>query len=148
MLGKLLLRGFFVLAAAECFSLLDGLCTTRNVTVTGQLGCGDRAVKNVEVEMREHDILDPDDSLNKTHSDNEGRFEIYGQECEVGNIEPYLRITHNCEDGALNKVFFKKFIHLKNEENSLRISSQLLFHPSYMKILITIYITYIKKYVY
>lgn len=49
-------------------------------------------------------LVDPDDSLNKTKSDSTGHFTIYGEECEIGSIEPYLRITHNCEDGALSQV--------------------------------------------
>lgn len=48
--------------------------------------------------------MDPDDSLNNTESDRSGYFETFGEECEIGNIEPYLRITHNCEDGTLSKV--------------------------------------------
>lgn len=48
--------------------------------------------------------VDPDDSLNKTTSNSKGYFSIYGEECEVGSIEPYLRITHNCEDGILSEV--------------------------------------------
>uniref|UniRef100_A0A914RRS2 Uncharacterized protein n=1 Tax=Parascaris equorum TaxID=6256 RepID=A0A914RRS2_PAREQ len=27
-----------------------------------------------------------------------------GQEDEVGSIEPYLRITHNCDGGTINPV--------------------------------------------
>uniref|UniRef100_A0A915PSW7 Cyanovirin-N domain-containing protein n=1 Tax=Setaria digitata TaxID=48799 RepID=A0A915PSW7_9BILA len=93
----------FLLSFAGYPSNLAALCTVRNVTVTGQLGCGDRALKHVTVELRESDILDPDDSLNKTKSDNKGYFTVYGEECEVGDIEPYLRIIHNCEDGILSE---------------------------------------------
>ncbi|KAL4002941.1 Transthyretin-like family protein [Acanthocheilonema viteae] len=93
----------FVLSLAGCLSILTAICTVSHVTVTGQLGCGDRALKNVIVELREHDSLSPDDSLNKTTSNNKGYFSIYGEECEVGSIEPYLRITHNCEDGILSQ---------------------------------------------
>ncbi|VDM97814.1 unnamed protein product [Thelazia callipaeda] len=87
---------------------LNAICTTKNVTITGQLGCGDRALKNVELELRERDTnlflaVDPDDILNGTTSDSEGHFALYGEECEIGTIEPYLRIYHNCNDGALSK---------------------------------------------
>lgn len=33
----------------------DSLCKTQHVTVIGQVGCGGRSVKNVEIELREHD---------------------------------------------------------------------------------------------
>ncbi|CAG9534563.1 unnamed protein product [Cercopithifilaria johnstoni] len=93
----------FLLLLAGCPSILMAICTVNHVTVTGQLGCGDRALKNVLVELREHDRFDPDDSLNKTASNSKGYFSIYGEECEIGSIEPYLRITHNCEDGVLSE---------------------------------------------
>lgn len=48
--------------------------------------------------------VDKDDLLNKTKSDSKGHFSVYGEECEIGNIEPYLRIVHNCDDGVLSQV--------------------------------------------
>lgn len=56
--------------------------------------------------------VDPDDSLNTTKSDGEGNFNIHGQECEVGSIKPYLRITHNCDDGVINPVSLPVFPYL------------------------------------
>uniref|UniRef100_A0A0R3RHW0 Transthyretin-like family protein n=1 Tax=Elaeophora elaphi TaxID=1147741 RepID=A0A0R3RHW0_9BILA len=100
--GQMLYTVLFLLSLVSCPSMLTAICTVSHVTVTGQLGCGDLALKNVIVELREHDTIDPDDSLNKTTSDSKGYFSIYGEECEIGNIEPYLRITHNCEDGILS----------------------------------------------
>ncbi|MCP9258465.1 Transthyretin-like protein 16 [Dirofilaria immitis] len=76
----------FLWSFAVYSSMLDALCTLNHVTVTGQLGC-----------------VDPDDILNMTKTDNKGYFTIYGEECEIIGIEPYLRITHNCEDGALSQ---------------------------------------------
>ncbi|VDN00383.1 unnamed protein product [Onchocerca ochengi] len=93
----------FLWSIAGCPSMLAAICSTYNITVTGQLGCGDRALKNVLVELYEDDTIDPDDLLNATKSNSKGYFIIYGEECEVGGIEPYLRITHNCEDGALSE---------------------------------------------
>uniref|UniRef100_A0A915B7M5 Transthyretin-like family protein n=1 Tax=Parascaris univalens TaxID=6257 RepID=A0A915B7M5_PARUN len=45
---------------------------------------------------------DPDDLLNTTTSDQKGYFRIYGEENEVGNIEPYLKITHSCDNGVID----------------------------------------------
>ncbi|VDD94944.1 unnamed protein product [Enterobius vermicularis] len=73
-------------------------CTNRNVTVVGTVACGNHKQQNVRIEL-----LSPDDSLNKTVSDHEGNFHIYGEECEHFGIEPYLRITHNCDGGVNNK---------------------------------------------
>uniref|UniRef100_A0A9J2P4I4 Transthyretin-like protein 15 n=2 Tax=Ascaris TaxID=6251 RepID=A0A9J2P4I4_ASCLU len=74
----------------------------QTITVKGQLACDNKSVQNVNVELREADTLDPDDSLGSTHSDRKGHFEVSGQEDEVGSIEPYLRITHNCDGGTIN----------------------------------------------
>ncbi|KHN88843.1 Transthyretin-like protein 15 [Toxocara canis] len=95
------------------FALLGGM---KNVTVRGQLLCGRRSYAHAKVELWEDDTceifdtipgdlyaLNFDDLLNTTNSDNTGRFKVYGQTREIRNIEPYLLITHNCDDGgALN----------------------------------------------
>lgn len=46
---------FLILLLSSIIVIDADLCTTRNVTVTGQLGCGEKALKNVLVELREHD---------------------------------------------------------------------------------------------
>uniref|UniRef100_A0A914C9T2 Transthyretin-like family protein n=1 Tax=Acrobeloides nanus TaxID=290746 RepID=A0A914C9T2_9BILA len=69
----------------------------QSIKVRGQVICDKRSVRNVRVELREHDTLDPDDSLGETHTDKDGFFSISGTEDEVGTIRPYLRITHTCE---------------------------------------------------
>lgn len=45
----------FLLTLAGYVSILTAICTVSHVTITGQLGCGDRALRNVIVELREHD---------------------------------------------------------------------------------------------
>ncbi|EFO13284.1 hypothetical protein LOAG_15246 [Loa loa] len=77
-------------------------CKMQTVTVKGQVACSDKSVNNVHIELREADTWDPDDSLSATHSDRQGRFEVSGQEDEIGSIEPYLRITHSCSDGVID----------------------------------------------
>uniref|UniRef100_A0A0N5AV90 Transthyretin-like family protein n=1 Tax=Syphacia muris TaxID=451379 RepID=A0A0N5AV90_9BILA len=77
-------------------------CTTSHITVTGTVSCDDHYQEFVLIELREHDTFTPDDSLNKTSSNNEGKFTIYGEDCEIGSIEPYLRITHKCDGGVIN----------------------------------------------
>uniref|UniRef100_A0A0M3I0P0 Transthyretin-like family protein n=1 Tax=Ascaris lumbricoides TaxID=6252 RepID=A0A0M3I0P0_ASCLU len=82
------------------------LCTTRNVTVQGQLYCGDIVAENVKIQLREYDLIDEDDTLNETRSDAEGKFWIYGEECEIGRVEPYLRIEHECDNGIYRLVIY------------------------------------------
>uniref|UniRef100_A0A0R3RYK3 Transthyretin-like family protein n=1 Tax=Elaeophora elaphi TaxID=1147741 RepID=A0A0R3RYK3_9BILA len=77
-------------------------CKMQTIMVKGQVACNDRSVNNVHVELREADTWDPDDSLSATHSDRHGHFEVSGQEDELGSIEPYLRITHSCNDGIID----------------------------------------------
>lgn len=48
--------------------------------------------------------MDPDDLLNTTKTDSRGHFQIYGEENEVNNIEPYLIIVHSCDNGVVNPV--------------------------------------------
>ncbi|CAG9538152.1 unnamed protein product [Cercopithifilaria johnstoni] len=77
-------------------------CKMQTIAVKGQVACNDKSVNNVHIELREADRWDPDDSLSATHSDQNGRFEVSGQEDELGSIAPYLRITHSCNDGVID----------------------------------------------
>uniref|UniRef100_A0A915B7C8 Uncharacterized protein n=1 Tax=Parascaris univalens TaxID=6257 RepID=A0A915B7C8_PARUN len=82
--------------------VVNGLGSLKHVTVTGQVACGRKAVKDTKIELWEHDTADPDDLLNSTTTITDGKFKLYGEENEVGNIEPYLLISHSCEDGKIN----------------------------------------------
>ncbi|VDD94943.1 unnamed protein product [Enterobius vermicularis] len=90
------------LAAILIIQVVFGLGSYKSVTVKGQVGCGDYEVSNVTVELWEKDRADPDDLLNTTTTDKHGKFSVYGGENEIGNIEPYLRIIHSCENGKIN----------------------------------------------
>ncbi|KAL3982971.1 Transthyretin-like family protein [Acanthocheilonema viteae] len=76
-------------------------CKMQTVMVQGQVACSDKSVNSVHIELREVDIW-KDDTLSATHSDRHGRFEVSGQEDEIGSIKPYLRITHSCNDGIID----------------------------------------------
>ncbi|KAK6015689.1 Transthyretin-like family protein [Ostertagia ostertagi] len=69
----------------------------QNVTVKGITVCDKKPMKNVHVELYEHDILDPNDLLADTHTNSSGEFKIYGEEDEIGSIEPFIRLTHDCK---------------------------------------------------
>ncbi|CAG9534562.1 unnamed protein product [Cercopithifilaria johnstoni] len=78
------------------------LGSIKNVTVSGRVACNDRSQQDVEIQLWERDTLDPDDLLNKTRTDKNGNFRVYGEENEVQNIEPYLIIVHSCDNGVIN----------------------------------------------
>uniref|UniRef100_A0A1I7Y410 Transthyretin-like family protein n=1 Tax=Steinernema glaseri TaxID=37863 RepID=A0A1I7Y410_9BILA len=69
----------------------------QNITVVGQIICDKKTIRNARVELREHDTLDPDDSLNVIHTDKDGKFRIFGKEDEITSIRPYIRINHKCD---------------------------------------------------
>uniref|UniRef100_A0A914QUF4 Transthyretin-like family protein n=1 Tax=Panagrolaimus davidi TaxID=227884 RepID=A0A914QUF4_9BILA len=84
---QLIFLGIFVLSFAKEWT----------VKVRGQVVCNRQVVDNVAVELREHDILDPDDSFAFTRTDRNGYFSIKGRENEYTSISPYLRIIHDCD---------------------------------------------------
>uniref|UniRef100_A0A0N5AZD8 Transthyretin-like family protein n=1 Tax=Syphacia muris TaxID=451379 RepID=A0A0N5AZD8_9BILA len=73
----------------------------QRITVKGRTICNTKQMGRVKIELREADTFDPDDTLATVHSDAEGFFEISGEEDEVGSIEPYLWVSHNCVDGVI-----------------------------------------------
>ncbi|KAI1730089.1 transthyretin-like family domain-containing protein [Ditylenchus destructor] len=78
-------------------SASESLAKVQNITVKGQVICDKRSMRNVRVELREHDTFDPDDALNETHSDKDGYFNVFGTEDEIQTIKPYIRLTHTCD---------------------------------------------------
>ncbi|EFO87225.1 hypothetical protein GCK72_014046 [Caenorhabditis remanei] len=68
----------------------------QNVTVKGIAVCNKRRVANAHIVLIDKDTLDPNDELAQIHTNKEGEFELFGEEDEIGKIEPYIRIHHNC----------------------------------------------------
>uniref|UniRef100_A0A8R1HYW5 Uncharacterized protein n=1 Tax=Caenorhabditis japonica TaxID=281687 RepID=A0A8R1HYW5_CAEJA len=68
----------------------------QNVTVKGIAVCNKRRLANAHVVLIDKDTLDPNDELANIHTNKEGEFELFGEEDEIGKIEPFLRIHHNC----------------------------------------------------
>ncbi|CAI4221854.1 unnamed protein product [Auanema sp. JU1783] len=89
------MRSFIVFAIAFCcFASVSA--TLQNVTVKGVAVCNKRRFSNAHVQLYDRDTLDPNDLLADIHTDKEGTFTLYGEENEVGSIEPFIRIHHNC----------------------------------------------------
>ncbi|VDN55875.1 unnamed protein product [Dracunculus medinensis] len=89
--------------------LIVAFCRMQRITVKGQLACDNKAIQGVLVKLIEKDTLDPDDLMATTHSDRQGYFEVTGEEDEVGSIEPFLQIIHNCLDGVIKPVIYFVF---------------------------------------
>ncbi|KAK5977263.1 Transthyretin family protein [Trichostrongylus colubriformis] len=109
------MRSLVLLAIlATCY--LSVMAKMQNVTVKGITVCNKKRLANVHVELYDRDtcrqhralyspssqlssvkaIVDPDDLLAETRTNSEGEFQLYGEHDEVGTIEPFVRITHNC----------------------------------------------------
>ncbi|KAK6052130.1 Transthyretin-like family protein [Cooperia oncophora] len=90
------MRSLVLLAiSAACY--LSVSATMQNVTVKGIAVCNKKRMGNVHVELYDKDTLNPNDLLAETHTNSDGEFELYGQEDEVGTIEPFIRLHHPCK---------------------------------------------------
>ncbi|KAI1701200.1 transthyretin-like family domain-containing protein [Ditylenchus destructor] len=72
-------------------------CYGDTVNVTGQLFCEGSPAANVKVELREYDKIDPIDTIATVNSDYFGIFNLHGDETEMGKVQFYIRIQHNCD---------------------------------------------------
>uniref|UniRef100_A0AC34G6M2 Transthyretin-like family protein n=1 Tax=Panagrolaimus sp. ES5 TaxID=591445 RepID=A0AC34G6M2_9BILA len=89
------MRGLICLLIAAIIAL--SFAKEQTVKVRGQVICDKRSIRNALVELREHDTLDPDDTLSSIHTDKDGNFALTGTEDEITSIKPYIRITHTCD---------------------------------------------------
>ncbi|MFH4979123.1 hypothetical protein AB6A40_005832 [Gnathostoma spinigerum] len=87
-----------------CCCLPICIASLQHITIIGQTICSRTIISNISIDLWEADSFDPDDFLNATFSNQNGYFQLYGEESELGNIEPYLRILHNCVDGRVNEM--------------------------------------------
>ncbi|KAK0409730.1 hypothetical protein QR680_004720 [Steinernema hermaphroditum] len=91
----------------------------QGVAVKGRLMCGDKPLKNTKVKIFDVDRNpgDSDDMLDEKYTDANGEFVLDGTTRELSDIEPELRIYHDCDDGirpCQRKVVLevpKKYIH-------------------------------------
>uniref|UniRef100_A0A1I7ZD17 Transthyretin-like family protein n=1 Tax=Steinernema glaseri TaxID=37863 RepID=A0A1I7ZD17_9BILA len=73
----------------------------QGVAVKGRLTCGDKPLKNTKVKIFDVDRNpgDSDDMLDEKFTDANGEFSLDGTTRELTQIEPELRIFHDCNDG-------------------------------------------------
>uniref|UniRef100_A0A0N4ZYS6 Transthyretin-like family-containing protein n=1 Tax=Parastrongyloides trichosuri TaxID=131310 RepID=A0A0N4ZYS6_PARTI len=69
----------------------------QEITTTGLILCNKKRAVGVQVFLKETDTFDPDDTLDATVTDFEGKFKLYGIEDEIKSIKPYIQIVHKCE---------------------------------------------------
>ncbi|KAL7070525.1 hypothetical protein ACQ4LE_010502 [Meloidogyne hapla] len=70
------------------------------VGARGRLLCGSKPAANVLVKLYDKDTgMDPDDQLDSTRTDANGHFQVAGDEREMTNIDPQLKIYHDCNKG-------------------------------------------------
>jgi len=73
----------------------------QSIRATGTLRCGTEPAANVLVKLVDVDFgLDPDDDMDASYTDPDGRFEVSGSSYEMTTIDPHLKIYHDCNDGV------------------------------------------------
>jgi hypothetical protein len=61
-----------------------------------------------------HTGPDPDDDMDDTFTDEQGRFTLEGSTTELTTIDPYLKVYHDCNDGLLVCLCIYLFNHFTN----------------------------------
>ncbi|VDO98682.1 unnamed protein product [Heligmosomoides polygyrus] len=83
----------------------------QSIAVKGRLKCGPKAAVKVRVKLWEEDGgPDPDDLLAQGYTDHNGDFILSGGTAEMTQIDPVLKVYHDCDDGIKpghRKVKFK-----------------------------------------
>ncbi|XGW02142.1 hypothetical protein V3C99_014301 [Haemonchus contortus] len=70
----------------------------QSIAVKGRLLCGSGPAKNVRVKLIDTDTGRPDDMLDQGYTDTNGDFSLSGGTAETTDIDPILRIYHDCND--------------------------------------------------
>ncbi|KAI1696876.1 transthyretin-like family domain-containing protein [Ditylenchus destructor] len=76
----------------------------QSVGITGKLTCNGKPASDVSVKLYDHDVPDFDDLMDKGTSGEDGRFSLKGTECETTEIDPLLKIYHDCNDNLPCKI--------------------------------------------
>jgi len=83
----------------------------QSVAVKGKLLCGESPASGVSVKLWDDDDgPNPDDVMAQGRTDAQGNFALSGDASELTNIDPVLKIYHDCDDGikpGLRKIKFK-----------------------------------------
>ncbi|KHN74237.1 Transthyretin-like protein 46 [Toxocara canis] len=94
---------------------------TQTVGVRGTLLCGGEPLTDADLKLWDEDTgPDPDDLMAVGRTSAEGKFELKGTEIELTNIDPKLKVYHNCNNKwpCKRKTVFTisdKYIHAGRE---------------------------------
>ena len=96
-LATLILK-FVVLLAIFC--QFSNAMRQQSVGAKGRLSCGGKPASEIKVKLIDLDTgPDPDDELAQCYTDSNGSFKLQGDTRELTNIDPQIRIYHNCSSG-------------------------------------------------
>jgi len=76
--------------------------TRQRVSVKGKLFCGAAPASNIRVKLVDDDRgPNPDDQLDAGYTNNNGEFQLAGEESEATSIDTVVKIYHDCDDGII-----------------------------------------------
>jgi len=96
--SNFLLIAFLLIFSYESNANLFGV--TQRVSVKGKLLCGTQPAANIFVKLVDKDI-GLDDEMARTKTNANGEFQVEGTQNEMGEIDPYLKIFHDCNDAGV-----------------------------------------------
>ncbi|KIH55208.1 Transthyretin-like family protein [Ancylostoma duodenale] len=105
-------RMFRVVSVVALLMVCEAL-RDQSIAVKGRFLCGSEPAAKVRVKLIDVDTgLDPDDLLSQGYTDARGDFMLSGGTAELTEIDPVLKVYHDCNDvtvGGAPKV--REYIH-------------------------------------
>uniref|UniRef100_A0A915HUR1 Transthyretin-like protein 46 n=1 Tax=Romanomermis culicivorax TaxID=13658 RepID=A0A915HUR1_ROMCU len=73
----------------------------QKVSARGRFVCGDKPAADVLVKLVDVDTGTIDDKMDEKRTNRNGEFSVSGEETELTDIDPILKIYHDCNKGTL-----------------------------------------------
>uniref|UniRef100_A0A915KRV7 Transthyretin-like family protein n=1 Tax=Romanomermis culicivorax TaxID=13658 RepID=A0A915KRV7_ROMCU len=73
----------------------------QSYAVKGQLLCGTKPASDVLVKLVDLELGDADDTLGEKRTNEWGEFSISGRKTDYTELDPVLKIFHDCDDGPV-----------------------------------------------
>ncbi|VDN56311.1 unnamed protein product [Dracunculus medinensis] len=88
-----------LLVIFNCILSLATAFRSQSVWATGKLLCGTKPASSVYVKLVDKDRApNPDDLLDSSNTNATGHFNLMGDSIEMSDIDPEIRIYHDCND--------------------------------------------------